>query len=194
MPRGVAETTCGDHGGHKTSGEPCGRAEGWGTDFDSGKCKFHRGTSADGSSHDNIASNEKHGLKADTKKWFDRHRDEVEDDVRVLVESYIEDAPFGFENTAKVDKLTELCIDQIRLREANEWLREEFLKEETVSVTDDGRPIKKLVENPAHMPRDRIKRTNLKGLKELGILDDPESQKAEAQEDLASLWAQELRE
>lgn len=40
---------CGDHGGN---GGDCGLAAGWGTDFDSGKCKFHRGTSPDGSSHE----------------------------------------------------------------------------------------------------------------------------------------------
>jgi len=164
----------------------------------SNRCRHHGGKSTgpktDGGKEKASGNAEKHGLTADAETWFKRHRDDVEEDVRALVESYIQDAPFGFENTAKVDKLTELCIDQIRLREANEWLRDEFLKEETVSVTDDGRPIKKLVENPAHMPRDRIKRTNLKGLKELGILDDPETQKAEAQEDLASLWASELRD
>jgi len=191
MPKGVAETTCGDHGGHKSNGESCGRPEGWGTDFETGKCKHHRGTNADGSSHENNGNRETHGLKSDAKKWFERHRDEVEEDVRLLVESYVEDAPFGFENHAKVDKLTELCIDQVRLREANKWLRDEFLKEETVTVTDDGRPIKKLVENPAHMPRDRIKRTNIRGLKDLGILDDPESEKAQATETLAEVLSSE---
>jgi len=31
--------------------------------------------------------------------------------------------------------------------------------------------VTRLEENPAHMPRDRIKRTNAKILKELGIMD-----------------------
>ncbi|ADJ14490.1 hypothetical protein [Halalkalicoccus jeotgali] len=43
---------CGDHGGTNSRGDPCGRAAGWGTDFDSGKCRKHRGTSPDGSSHE----------------------------------------------------------------------------------------------------------------------------------------------
>jgi hypothetical protein len=164
--------------------------------MENGRCRHHGGKSTgpktDGGKEKVSGNAEKHGLTADAEKWFERHREEVEEDVQLLVESYVTDAPFGFENHAKVDKLTELCIDQVRLREANKWLQGEFLKEETVTVTDDGRPIKKLVENPAHMPRDRIKRTNIKGLKELGILDDPESQKAQAQEDLAQLWADEL--
>jgi len=44
--------TCGDYGGSNRDGEPCGRTAGWGTDFDDGKCRQHRGTSPDGSSHE----------------------------------------------------------------------------------------------------------------------------------------------
>jgi len=40
---------CGDHGG---KGGECGLPAGWGTDFDSGKCRHCRGTSPDGSSHE----------------------------------------------------------------------------------------------------------------------------------------------
>jgi len=43
---------CGDHGGTNSDGEPCGRAAGWGTPNDSGRCRRHLGTSPDGSSHE----------------------------------------------------------------------------------------------------------------------------------------------
>ena len=43
---------CGDHGGTNREGNPCGRPAGWGVDDDSGKCRQHRGTSPDGSSHE----------------------------------------------------------------------------------------------------------------------------------------------
>lgn len=43
---------CGDHGGRNSSGEPCGRAAGWGTPNDTGRCRRHLGTSPDGSSHE----------------------------------------------------------------------------------------------------------------------------------------------
>jgi hypothetical protein len=45
------QNECGDHGGRNSAGDPCGRPAGWGTEFDDGKCKHHRGTSADGESH-----------------------------------------------------------------------------------------------------------------------------------------------
>jgi len=48
----MAQPDCGDFGGTNRAGEPCGRPAGWGTDFDSGKCKHHRGTSPDGESHE----------------------------------------------------------------------------------------------------------------------------------------------
>lgn len=50
--KGSDKTTCGDHGGTNRRDEPCERVEGWGTDFDEGKCRQHRGTSPDGSSHE----------------------------------------------------------------------------------------------------------------------------------------------
>ena len=53
---------CGDHGYHNSSGDPCGRPAGWGTDFDSGACRHHRGTSADGSSHEKNQNAQRHGL------------------------------------------------------------------------------------------------------------------------------------
>jgi len=46
------EDECGDHGGRRQDGEPCGRQAGWGTDNDTGPCRRHLGTSEDGSSHE----------------------------------------------------------------------------------------------------------------------------------------------
>jgi hypothetical protein len=163
-------------------GERCGHPAGWGTSNDSGPCKFHGGAADnEGNGH-----NEKHGLDSDRAKWFDRHRDSADEIVRALVASYVSDAPFSWDSTAKVDQLCEVAIDQARLRHANEYL-DEFLTEQVVGVTEDGREITKLEENPAHMPRDRIKRTNAKILKDLGVMDDPDSAQASATETLAEV-------
>jgi len=172
------------------NGERCGHPAGWGTPDDDGVCRFHGGLGGDvgdeGGAPEGNAKAETHGLTADREKWFERHRDDAEPLVRALVESYVEDAPFGFENTAKVDQLCEVAIDQARLRHSNEYL-DEFLTEQIVSVTEDGQEVTRLEENPAHMPRDRIKRTNAKILKQLGIMDDPDSAQAEATSTLAEV-------
>jgi hypothetical protein len=98
----------------------------------------------------------------------------VKDWVRTLVASYLEDAPFGWRDTAKVDQLCEVAIDQARLRESNEYLTD-FLVEQTTTVTDDGEEVTQVRENPGHLPRDRIKKTNAKTLKELGVLKGPDT-------------------
>jgi hypothetical protein len=59
-------TTCGDHGGTNSNGKPCGHPEGYGTDFDEGKCKHHRGTNADGSSHEGNDWAAKHGAYSES--------------------------------------------------------------------------------------------------------------------------------
>ena len=173
------------------NGERCGHPAGWGTDNADGPCKFHGGAAENQGAPEGNGNAETHGLTADREKWFDRYREDVEPIVRALVESYVADAPFDFENTAKVDQLTEVCIDQVRLREANDEL-DDFLTEQVVGTTEDGRPIKTVDENPAHMPRDRIKRTNAKILKDLGIMDDPDSAQADATGDLASAIEEKL--
>lgn len=172
------------------NGERCGHPTGWGTDSDSGPCKHHGGAGGDvgderGAPKGN-GNAETHGLTAEREAWFDRHREGAEPLVRALVESYVEDAPFGFENTAKVDFLTEIAIDQVRLRAANDEL-DEFLTEQVVGTTDEGQPIMKVDENPAHMPRSRIKRDNIRLLKTLGVMDDPDSAQADATETLAEV-------
>jgi hypothetical protein len=171
-------------------GERCGHPAGWGTPDDDGPCKFHGGLGGDvgdeGGAPEGNGNAEVHGLTADREKWFERHREDAEPLVRALVESYVEDAPFGFENTAKVDLLTEVAIDQVRIRKSNDVL-DEFVTEQVVGQTDSGDPIVTLEENPAHMPRSRIKRDNTRLLKELGVLDDPDSKQAAATQSLAEV-------
>jgi hypothetical protein len=154
-----------------------------------GRCRLHGGksTGPDTDEHlednDHAAGNsggsppkrngnaETHGLTADRETWFERHREEVEPLVRTLAESYVADAPFGFENTAKVDLVIEIAIDQVRLRYSNDAL-DDFVIEQPTGETEGGEPIQKLKEHPAHLPRSRIKRDNIRALKQLGILDD----------------------
>lgn len=126
------------------------------------------------------ANRETHGLTADRERWFSRHRDEVEPLARELIASYVDDAPFDWDDAAKVDQLAAVVIDQVRLRQSNQHLGE-FVIEETVGVADDGTEITKLKENPAHLPRDRIKRTNVRVLKELGVLGDDGDQSTDGQ-------------
>jgi len=191
---------CGDHGG---DGGDCGLAAGWGTDFDSGKCKHHRGTSPDGSSHEgndfavgndggdgapeNNGHNEQHGLRSDGQKWFARHREEAAEDVRRMVAAWMEDAPFGWENTGNVRLLVDAAINECQIRRGDEFIEEEgAVITEFKGVAEDGREIQERKENPALMAKSRLQRDTVRILEKLGILDDPETQKASSTADLAS--------
>lgn len=95
-------------------------------------------------------------------------REEVKPVVRELIASCVDDVPFGWDDSAKVGQLATVVIDQVRLRRSNGHLGE-FVIEEVIDVADGDTEITR-VRNPVHLPCDRIKRTNVKVLNELGVL------------------------
>jgi len=127
-----------------------------------------------------------HELTGDRGAWFERHREDVGPYVRTLVESYVENAPFDRDATAKVHKLVEVALNQARLRKWDAVL-DEFLREQVVATRDDGTPVTKLEEHPAHLPWDRIKRTNLRVLNDLGVLDEPDESSGNSEMTIAEL-------
>jgi len=109
----------------------------------------------------------------------------------------LEDAPFGADNFQKFQMLREIAIDMHKKRQANDYTSEEGLIKENVVRDDDGDPMMQdgeLVtdtdENPVNLTYDRLDRTLTRKMKELGLLDDPESQKAESGQSIAEQLAQ----
>lgn len=80
---------CGDHGGTNSQGEPCGRAAGWGTPNDSGRCRRHLGTSPDGSSHDGNDWASKHGAYSEkfVTDFLTDQEQSMLDDVQEVLET-----------------------------------------------------------------------------------------------------------
>lgn len=112
------EDECGDHGGTNSEGEPCGRAAGWGTDFDSGKCRNHRGTSPDGESHEGNDWAAKHGAWSESFMsdfLTDAEQARVEDAMEVL------DSPEGAQAQAKVAAV--IALEQFRRTGDDRFLR-----------------------------------------------------------------------
>jgi len=108
---------CGDHGDHE-----CGLAAGWGTDFDSGKCRFHRGTSPDGKSHEGNDNAKRHGAFSEhfrsdltdaEKQALDALVSHLEsiDDERTLAAEIAAEALLKYKRSA----------DSRFLREARQW-------------------------------------------------------------------------
>jgi len=52
-------------------------------------------------------------------------------------------------------------------------------------IAEDGREVYETKENPAMKPKSRLQRDTVRILEKLGILDDPESEKAASQSELA---------
>jgi hypothetical protein len=168
----------------------CQLPAGWGTDHTGeGRCKLHGGaggTNADGSSHENNGNAETHGLTADGEKWFERHRDEVGDDVRLTVAGWMREAPFGWDNYGNVQLLVDAAINECQIRQGDEYIREEGIVIESFDhIAEDGREVWETKENPALKPKSRLQRDTVRILEKLGILDDPETQNAKSRRELA---------
>ena len=108
MTRGSPEETCGDHGGRRNDGSPCGRAAGWGTDFDSGKCRECRGTNPDGTVPDDHGAPEgndnaaRHEMYAERNAYYQR-RDERE---QALIDEIYQDYREEYERRHGREPLT----------------------------------------------------------------------------------------
>lgn len=135
--------TCGDHGGTNRSGEPCGQPAGYGTDFDDGKCKHHRGTNADGSSHAGNDYGKKHGAFSD--HFRSDLTDAEEDALEALVahlKSIDDERTIAAEIAAEALMKYKRSADSRFLREARQWFDDFNLlpNEDTLEVggTDGG--------------------------------------------------------
>lgn len=165
----------------------CANKAGFRTDHVSeGRCYLHGGGSKTANKGNNNA--ETHGLYSDRQNYY-QHRDTAEQEwIDAVVESLLDDAPFSADNMAKLQMVRNIAIDMHKQQRANDYIDEVGVvqKDKTVGYTDDGRPIKEDQENVLNVAYDRLNRTMTRQMKELGILDDPESEKAEAQQNIAS--------
>lgn len=151
-----------------------------------GRCYLHGGGSKTANEGNNYA--EKHGLYADRQNYYKNRPSAEQAWIDAVIESLIDDAPFGTENFAKMQMLRNIAIDMHKLQNANDFIDKAGLVEEdkVVGYADNGKPIKEDQENPINITYDRLNRTMTRQMKELGILDDPDSQQAEASQNLAN--------
>jgi hypothetical protein len=196
---------CGDHGGTNRDGDPCGRAAGWGRDADSGKCRIHAGTSPDGSSHkgnQNAVGNDggapegnanaiTHGATADPVNLYEHLDEDSKAWVDKLVAGYLDEAAFG-EDSPKAERLRMTCVIIYQEWSAREVvLRDGPSEDIVVGVSEDGAPIARSDEHHLTGTAASHNQTVRMNLKDLGLLDDPESQKANAAEGIISILSKE---
>lgn len=152
-----------------------------------GKCYLHGGATP--SQHAGNVHAEKHGLHTERQRYYKKRSDAEQAWMDAVVESLLDDMPGGEDPSfAKLQMVRNIAIDMHKLRNANDYIDEVGVvhKDKTVGYTDDGQPIKEDQENAVNVAYDRLNRTMTRQLKELGILDDPDTQEAEAKQDIAS--------
>jgi len=186
----------------KQTGEPCERVAGWGTDSESGPCKYHKGTSPDGSSHENNNNRQTHGLHTSAEVFFehaDQHHLDTYYAVHEALCSRFQDAHGREPMYHDKKELAQVALSIAKLDMADEYAAENAvdpekpLTENEKRMTEAGMWEKEVVSKIETLKTD-IRRENRLLLKDKGIYASPESQKAQAQEDLASLWASELED
>ena len=205
---------CGDHGGTNRDGEPCGRAAGWGTDSDTGKCRQHRGTSPDGSSHEgnqNAAGNSgggapeentnavTHGLYVDTNATYQQI---LSDDEQQLVDDIFIDYLEQYEDlhgeatTGTEAELFRIAVSYGKHVHADNWAVEKPEGLESGNATVDretryaegGKKYHRYKETVVAKGQSRLSKDRRAWLKDLGLLDDPQSQTADAIGSLKDAW------
>jgi len=165
----------------------CANKAGFRTDHTGeGRCFLHGGASSTPNKGNNHA--ETHGLYSDRQNYYKHRSTDEQQWIDAVVASLLDDAPFDADNMAKLQMVRNIAIDMHKQQRANDYIDEVGVvnKDKTVGYTDDGRPIKEDVENVLNVAYDRLNRTMTRQMKELGILDDPESQNAEAKQNIAN--------
>jgi hypothetical protein len=161
----------------------CANRAGFRTDHvGEGRCYLHGGRNR-GSNHA-----EKHGMHADRQNYYDNRSADEQQWIDSIVESILDDAPFGPDSTYKLEMVRQVAIDMHKMKNANDYIDEKGVvhRDKTVGYTDDGKPIKMDEENVVNVAYDRLDRATTRKLEKLGVMDDPESQKADAQESIAN--------
>jgi hypothetical protein len=169
----------------------CDLTPGWGTDHvGEGRCKHH---DAPGGAREGAGAPPKnqnartHGLHADPANVLDdlAERDpEGYEWVMSKYDGYLADAPFE-DGSAKADQLKHIATQEFIIWKATGFQ----LKGGVVRQTDEGG----VEESPVNLPLDRMQRTVTRRLKELGILDDPDTQQAQAEAGKAAALSEMMR-
>jgi len=173
-------------------GEPCGLAAGWGTDNDTGPCKFHGGAGGGDGPPEGNQNGLKHGFYADPMGLFDWLQDNDPEAAAYILgklHDYAQrasepvfaidvtpEAVDDFDDvtahlTAYGDDILTTCVrDYARKRAERIQLTEGLLTEQTRS--GESGPYTVEDSNPINIDLDRFDRNQLQRKDKLGILPD----------------------
>ena len=184
-----------------------GYCEGW--QMDNGRCYSHGGRNDDdgrdpGGAPKANQNAKRHGLHS-TPQYLQRHLDEHHEDTYIaLFESlctrYERVHAQGPDYAAK-KRLQRVCIEIVKEDLADEWLAQEadesgnlLMEHRTVVDDDSGEVLKEYdVPNSVLEPLAQLKRETRMTLKDMGLLIDPETKKADAMAEAGQAYIQALK-
>lgn len=148
---------------------------------ESDRCRMHGGQSPGGPPGNQKAT--RHGLYADPANVLDDLADsdpEAYEWVCKKYDSYLETAPFE-DGSGKADQLRQIATQEYIIWQATGFQLQNGVVVKTNEPDGDAFG-DRITENPVNLALDRMQRTVTQRLRELGVLDDPESQRASAEE------------
>jgi len=179
----------------KSTGEPCQRPAGWGTDSQSGKCKFHGGASTGAPKNNNNAQS--HGLHTSAETFFANAEQHHLDTYYAIHESLCtryEELHGLLPYHIKKD-LSEIAFEMAKLDMAKEYEAENAadpskpITEKQTREGEHGRYDVEVVSKVEGLKTD-IRRENRLALKDMGIYQSPEKEQAQATETLADVLSE----
>lgn len=157
---------------------------------DDGYCGFH----SDHVEHHGMGGEWKHGANAKRSNYYKKLPDEEKEWLHGLYFSFLEDAPFDEESRGKAEMLWDVCVDIHKKRRLNDYIEAKGVVQEKFVGAGESGPYYEDDENVVHLTYDRLSRSTIKVLKELGVLDDPQSKQAEAHRSFVDILSSEFSE
>ena len=167
-------------------------------------CHHHKGleqgpkhTTGAPKNNDNAVS---HGLYQSKETFLENAKDHHKDTYYALHESLCSDyeAKFGDLPTHIKKKLADIALDMVRIDMGDEYEaknavdQEAPLTEKELQMSESG-PWEKEVTSKVETIKTNINRETRLALKDIGLYNSPESQKADSMADIAQLWEEDLR-
>ena len=159
--------------------------------YPDGKCGYH--TDYRDSEDGDYAPNYEHGLYMDRSGYYENLPEKEQDWIDAVVESFLRDAPFDRDHIGKLTKLREVAIDMHKKRRADEYISNKGMaQEKEVGYHEEYGVLTETQENVLHITADRLSRSSLRTLKELGITDDDRDKKKEIGDSLINELSKEV--
>lgn len=170
-------------------GEPCGHDAGWGTDNDSGPCKFHGGAAENQGAPEGNGNAIDHGARADPINLYQNLDDEATAWVDAKVDTYCEQE--GIEPGTPTADLVHVGVMHLyQAYAAHGRLAEEGLSRTSVVGTTEAGAVTDEEAHYLNQVASQHTRDFRMAIKDAGGLDDPDSQQADAMTTIAEVLSE----